>query len=258
MKKCNYCWSLNSDDAHKCSGCGANDFSPLEVEIDDEPSKIEQEVAVPKNTSNLTVCIWLLVIVLPVVLLFLSMMFEYSKNSLETHQTNQRNVIESSDMITDTVVQNAVEPAEEMLPPQPAFVTSSEIPTNTSKYGIYWRQPTTEDSYGDTHSGDIVRMAQVTGDVPSIEFITGGKYTKFTTTVFTTLIKEDHRFQFKVYADNILVYDTGFVDRTFKEETVEIDITGVYAIKMECYQDGYVAPYETGPSFCLQDMTFWF
>lgn len=145
-----------------------------------------------------------------------------------------------------------------MLPPSPAFVTTMDVPTNAT-YDTYWGYSTREDSYGDIHSGDIVRVIpRDEDDVPEIEFITGGKYSYFSTTVFTTLIKEDHHLRFQFFADDNLVYDTGFVDRTFKEEAVKIDIAGIYALKIKCYRSGYVSAMGTAPEFCLQDMQFWF
>lgn len=242
MKKCNYCERHNPDEARICRGCGASDFSPLVNEVVFEIPKEEPAATVSSETKFLGIAL---------ILLFVAVLFMVSAIN-HAHQDGSTDAYPAKQEYVSQISQ------EEMVPPQPAFVTSSDVLTNTSNYGTYWGYTTWDDSYGTTHSGDIVRMVQINDYIPSIEFITAGKYTEFTTTIFTTLLKEDHRLQLKIYADNILVYDTGFVDRTFKEADVEIDITGVYALKIECYEDGYVGPFDMDPDFCLQDMLFWY
>lgn len=95
MKKCNYCWSLNPDDARVCCGCGANDFSFWKAEIDMELPKPEPIVTPPRNTDDLSKKTTAMLIVFALALLLITGMLA-GRQTMADHTENQEYSVQST------------------------------------------------------------------------------------------------------------------------------------------------------------------
>jgi len=108
------------------------------------------------------------------------------------------------------------------------------------------------DSYGNEHDGCLLMFR----DAGGVEYTPFEKYDTFSANIFVGEMYEDQRIQLKFYCDEKLVYETGMVDRQYRGEKVNIDITGVYSFRIAAEGVGDYILGSYHPNIWLEDATF--
>lgn len=110
----------------------------------------------------------------------------------------------------------------------------------------------TTDSYGNEHDGELLRF----GVDSDLEYTPHEKYNSFAASIFVGEMYEYQRIQLRFYCDGKLVYDTGMVDRKYRGETLNIDITGVYSFRIEAEGVGDTVMGSYRPNIWLENAVF--
>lgn len=135
-------------------------------------------------------------------------------------------------------------------------VSAQQVSHNYSTYAIS-TDDYAVDSYGNEHSGELLHFSTYpSGASGSVEYTPYEKFNTFSAKIFVGKMYEQQRSQLQFYCDGKLVYDTGMVDRQYRGETINIDITGVYSFRI--VSDGYwtsaLGSYD--PNIWLENPTF--
>ena len=116
-------------------------------------------------------------------------------------------------------------------------VSAQQVSHNYSTYAIS-TDDYAVDSYGNEHSGELLHFSTYpSGASGNVEYTPYEKFNTFSAKIFVGKMYEQQRAQLQFYCDGKLVYDTGMVDRQYRGETINIDITGVYSFRI--VSDGY-------------------
>ncbi len=98
---------------------------------------------------------------------------------------------------------------------------------------------TMEDLYGNEYQG-FFEIISYKGDAGFVELLNDNRYTNIKGTFFVDKkVKEDFSIEFRIYADGVKVYNSGYINRKNKAVDFDVDITNAETIKLEAYSTDY-------------------
>ena len=95
-----------------------------------------------------------------------------------------------------------------------------------------------EDIYGNafTKGLEFYHSTWSSGTEESTEYVVNNKYDQFTATIMVHSLRDDFEASLKIYADNILIYDSGTLTKKSEPMNISLDITDVKFIRFDTYR----------------------
>lgn len=101
-----------------------------------------------------------------------------------------------------------------------------------------WTGRTIENMYGDVlEAGEGLSVMCASGLNPTFEYLLNGQYTEFTAKVFLTTGYDNAKGRLKIYADDVLVFDSGLLSKKSEAKDIMCKVSNVKFLRFEVSGD---------------------